>query len=106
MRKVADSMLRLRSVIARQEIRAPRFQLRDELLWKLEFDLRIRLTECANETTQAEGRAVLHNFRFRRVSQLLRFEECIFQLAKPINQLVIEGISARKNAAVGNRIAQ
>src|ERR1700693_4040987 len=93
---------RLRSVIARQEISAPRFQLRNELLRELEVDLGVGLSEHAEKAAQAEGRAVLHNFRLRRSPQLLRFGEGVFQLAKSIDQFVVESVLARENPAVGD----
>src|SRR5216684_4595330 len=97
---------RLWSVIARQEISASRFQLRNELLRELEFDLGVGLSEHAEKAAQAEGRAVLHNFRFRRTPQLLRLGEGVFQLAKSIDQFVVEGVFARENPAVGNGVAE
>src|SRR5437868_15239861 len=97
---------RLRSVIARQEISAPRFQLRNELLRELEFDLGVGLSEHAEKAAQAEGRTVLHDFRLRRTPQLLRFGEGVFQLAKSINQFVVESVLARENPAVGDGVAK
>src|SRR6202162_5698634 len=97
---------RLRSVIARQEISAPRFQLRNELLRELEFDLGVGLSEHAEKAAQAEGWAVLHDFRFRRTPQLLRFGEGVFQLAKSIDQFGVEGVLARENSAVGDGVAE
>src|SRR5437660_12175881 len=91
---------RLRSVIARQEISAPRFQLRNELLRELEFDLGLGLSEHAEKAAQAEGRTVLHNFRLRRTPRFLAFGKAASQLPKPTTHLVSGAFFPQRNRPV------
>src|SRR5882724_4741105 len=96
----------LRRVIARQEIRAPTLQLRNELLRECELNLGIGLSKYPEEAAQTKRRTIFHYFGVRRVSQFFRLAEGVVQLTKPIDQLVLECVFARQDSPVGDRIAQ
>src|ERR1700746_871437 len=40
------------------------------------------------------------------MSQLLGFSKRVFEFTKPVDQLIVERIFARKNSAIGDRVAQ
>src|ERR1044071_1092057 len=79
---------RLGSVVTRQEISAPRFQLGHELFRKLQFDFGIRFSEHAKEPRQTERRPVLHDFCVRRVRELFCFAEGVVKLTETVDQFV------------------
>src|SRR5439155_3170535 len=66
----------------------------------------IGLSKYSQEPAQTEGRTVLHNFRFGRISQLSGFSEGIVKFTKAINQLILERVLPRQDSAVRDGIAQ
>src|SRR4030095_11002534 len=87
-----------RRVIARQEIRAPTFQLRNELLWGCEVNFCIGFSQYPEEAEQTKRRAVFHDFGLRRISEFFRFPKCVFQFTEAIDQLVFECVLTRQNS--------
>src|SRR2546430_1086733 len=67
----------LRCVIAWQKIRAPRFQLRNKLLRKLEFNLCVRFSKYSQKAAQTERGTVLHHFGIRRIAQFFCFTQAV-----------------------------
>src|SRR5438270_13090800 len=99
---------RLGSVKARQKIGAPTFELRRELFGKLKLDFRFatELAERAEQSGQTEWRSVLHHRRLRSVAELFCFRECVLDLAKTVDQFVVQRFFAGKNAPVGDVVAK
>src|SRR6266481_4971168 len=97
---------RLRSVVTRQEIRAPRFQLRQELLRKLQFDFRLRFSKYAQEPGKTKWRRVLHNFCIWRIGQLFCFSEGVVEFTETIYKFVLQCFFARENSPIGDRVAE
>src|SRR6266550_4491612 len=97
---------RLRSVVTRQEIRAPRLQLRHELFRKLKFDFRLRFSKYPQEPGKTEWRSVLHDFRVWRIGQFFCFSERVVQFTETIYEFVLQCFFARENSPISDRVAE
>src|SRR5258705_5419484 len=74
---------------------------------KGQLDLRTPgLAEGTEEAAERERRAIFHHRRVGCAAKFLCLAEGVFDLAKPIDELVITRVASRKNATVGNRVAE
>src|SRR5689334_15992349 len=98
----------LGSVKARQKISASAFELRQKLFRKLQlqFGIAAKFPKCAKDSRQTEGRSIFHHRGLGRVAQLFRHCVSILDLPQSVDQLGIERVLARKNAAVRNGVSQ
>src|SRR5262245_10607991 len=99
---------RLWSVKARQKIRASAFKLRHELFRQFEPQFRIatEFSERSKQSEEIEGGAVFHNRGLGRVAKLFCFGVSILNLSETVDQLIVQGVLAGQNSAVGDGIAQ